>query len=173
MLLVIALAACAAPRVELRARVDADVSRARSVRVLPAEVVPLEEGDGALGSAAREALSGELRRLAEAGLSERGYRVAEDGGSDLQLAVSAKVDRVTRRTWSSDPDASALRDVELEEVVVVLRAFDGASPAEALRVEARRRLPDRALPFAPSLDELYRRTLGDAIDAFPAATGGV
>ncbi|HPG28541.1 MAG TPA: hypothetical protein PLW10_23115, partial [Myxococcota bacterium] len=106
-------------------------------------------------------------------LSERGYHVAEDGGSDLQLAVSAKVDRVTRRTWSSDPDASALRDVELEEVVVVLRAFDGASPAEALRVEARRRLPDRALPFAPSLDELYRRTLGDAIDAFPAATGGV
>ncbi|HPG28679.1 MAG TPA: hypothetical protein PLW10_23815, partial [Myxococcota bacterium] len=68
MLFLIALAACATPRVATQSRVDADVSRARSVRVLPAEVTPLESSQ-ARAKASPETLSGELRRLAEAGLS--------------------------------------------------------------------------------------------------------
>jgi len=161
--LVAILAGCFTPRIETRSRVKGEVSAARSVHLLPIERPGVPPDDWA---ATEKGMSGRVSEI----LTRKGYRVGPAEGSDLRISIAGRVERVTRRTWSSDPDASALENVEVSEAVLVVSAFDDRSNEAVWSVEARSLLPEIRPPFAPTHREIWLATLRDAAEAFPPST---
>ena len=154
-------AACVIPRIETRSSRQGDVRVIDAVHLLPVEFAPGALGDRTIGDAL-DANAAEM-------LERRSVRLVAAIEAAPRLAISARSERVSRRTWSSDPDASALREVEIEEAVVVLRLFDGGGTEPAWLAEARARLPEVDAVFGPTRRAVWLATLREAISALPDA----
>lgn len=152
---------CLSARIETRSHAQGDLGPVRSVHVL----TPRIQTSGTVPSEVPPADA--LRKQATAVLASKGYRSTDPDTSDARLALTLSTDRVTRRTWSSDPDASALRNVAVDEAVVVASLFVDASTEAVWTGEARARLPDRGCCFQPTLEEIWLATLREAIEALP------
>ncbi|MBW2499870.1 MAG: hypothetical protein JRF61_21510 [Deltaproteobacteria bacterium] len=160
------LLACVAPRIETRSRVEGRLESVHTVDVLLANV----SGEGLSNDELPP--SRELSEQAAVVLRSKGYRIAAREESDVRMAISARIDRVIRRTWSSDPDASALREIEIDEAVIVVAVFDDTSTKAVWSVEARSPLSRRQAFFFPTRDEIWVATLREAIEAFPISAPG-
>lgn len=155
-LALMATTACISNRITVAASDGDAVSRASALRV-------------ALHEDAATSVSPALRAQAEDALRAKGYSVAAVGSEDgdLVLEISARTEPVTRRTWSSDPDASALVLVERTDAVLSLRARNNED-AEVWSCDARAPLPESGRPFAPDMDELWTDLLERALAKLPA-----
>ena len=161
--------ACASPRVETRIRSDADLSSHETLIVLP---VVMHEADPSSASAAGSSeLIAELERQTRSLLEEKGYRLAEagseSGSADLLIQIQLSTERVTRRVWSSDPDANGYVTREIEEARLVLRALGPDATTELWRGEARSRLPQRAPLVGADAEQIWMNALAEVIDRFP------
>lgn len=120
--------------------------------------------------AAEEALAADarLRAQAETFLERRGGTTADSIRSAARLEIDRRVERVRKRSWSSDPDASGVRLVERDEAVVVLRLLRAESGAEAWRAEARTVVGNP--PNDSEIDsQTFPRLLEAALERLPAA----
>ena len=160
------LLGCAAARIETHSHAEGRIESVRTVYVLPVRFSRTEPGN----------LEGpadlDLHARAVGVLTTKGYSMVPAEESDIRMAIRARIDRVTRRTWSSDPDASALRDVAVNEAVIVVDVFDDTSTEAIWNAEARSRLPDRDSFLGPTRRDIWHATLRDAVQAFPAASAG-
>ena len=109
-----------------------------------------------------------LRSQAEAVLRAKGYSIADAVDGDLILEIAHRTEPVSRRTWSSDPDASALKIVHRTDAVLALRGRDRNDDREVFFCDARAPLPESGRPFAPSMDELWTELLEHALTKVPA-----
>jgi hypothetical protein len=77
------------------------------------------------------------------------------------------VQTTTRKTWSSDPDASAARLVKKSEAVVGIRAQSGSEGLELWRCEARSRLAESARAPGARATDVWSRILARALEPIP------
>lgn len=115
-----------------------------------------------------EATTASLLDRAEDALVRKGYAIEGPETSDLMLELSLRKERVSRKTYSSDPDASGVRMVERTEAILTLRAIDPRRGVEIWRCDARGRLPEPELAFVESESELWHTLLERALDEVPA-----
>ncbi len=109
-----------------------------------------------------------LRSQAEAILRAKGYSITDAVDGDLILEIAHRTEPVSRRTWSSDPDASALKIVHRTDAVLALRGRDRIEDREVWFCEARAPLPESGRAFAPSMHELWTELLERALAKVPA-----
>ena len=105
-----------------------------------------------------------LQARAESDLRAKGYSIATDDDVPI-LEIALHTEQVERRTWTSDPDASASKLVERTEAVVSLRARDGNG--ELWFCDAHAVLPKPGMPFAPKLDDVWAQLLERALAKVP------
>lgn len=162
------LAGCISPRVAVEASDPAPIARAATVHVALASADPAPDESGA-GSAApaAPAIAETLRADAERLLEQRGYAIGTAASSDLVLEIGARSERTARRTWSSDPDASASRIVRKPEAVVALRALEREGGREIWACDARARLPETAPVLGTSAEAVWQRVLAAALEDVP------
>ncbi len=163
------LAGCISPRVAVEASDAAPIARAGIIHValVSAETAPAEAaaepGSEPVAPAIAEALRADAERL----LEQRGYAIGTAASSDLVLEIAARSERTARRTWSSDPDASASRIVRKPEAVIALRARDRKSGRDVWACDARARLPESAPVLGPSAEAVWLRVLDAALEDVP------
>lgn len=118
--------------------------------------------------ATSEALATALLDRVEETLAAKGYEVEWLTESDLLLELSLRKERVSRKTYSSDPDASGARMVERTEAILTLRAVDHRRGVEIWRCDARGLLPEPDLAFVESETDLWNRLLERALAEVPS-----
>lgn len=172
-------AACISDRVTVDAS-DADVlTQAATLHVRLASVSATEMEGGtetvasadvltpAPGQAVDPAIESALLARTEEGLRAKGYAIGSAAESDLILELVPRHETVSRRTWSSDPDASGARIVQKSEAVLWLRARGPGESAELWIGEARARLPESELVFGTSAEEVWSQVLAKALERVP------
>lgn len=153
--LLVLLAGCSRPpSSDLLARpVDVVVTTAEDLRSISSITVvnatPNDRGDQAALVARAEDL---LRR--------RGFAISNGEPADATLELAHRVERVRKRSWSSDPDASGTRLVERHESVLALRIVRREDGVERWRSEAR-----TLLDVAPSDADAVARSFPRLLDA--------
>lgn len=177
------VAACISNRVTVDAS-DSDVlAQAVTLHVALAREPAAEAGSGTDGNAAAAALppapppargpaidpviESALLAHAENTLRAKGYAIGSAAESDLILELTPRQESVSRRTWSSDPDASGARIVQKSEAVLSLRARPDGESAEIWAGEARARLPESELVFGTSTEEVWIQVLAKALERVP------
>lgn len=101
-----------------------------------------------------------LRAGAEDLLRRRGFTISSGEPADATLELAHRVERVRKRSWSSDPDASGARLVERHEAVLALRLVRRVDGIEQWRSEAR-----TLLDVAPSDADAVARSFPRLLDA--------
>lgn len=159
------LAGCISPRVAVEASDAAPIARAETIHVVMAgqETAAAQAGNEPIAPAVAEALRADAERL----LERRGYAIGSAASSDLLLEITARSERSARRTWSSDPDASASRVVRKPEAVISLRARDRDTGGEVWTCDARARLPESTPGIGTSAEAIWRRILAAAFADVP------
>ncbi len=165
----LALSACVSPPITVDASDAAPIARSATIHVALAAAA--DAGASPPGSAIDPGLGAELedalKARAERALEARGYATGSASESDLVLELAPRAERTTRRTWSSDPDASALRTVAQAEAVLALRAHDPQAGHELWRGEARTKLADAARAPGPRATALWSQLLDRALERVP------
>lgn len=149
-------------------RITVDASDGDLVARASALHVTLGEDATAAAASPTPSLATGLRTRAENALRAKGYSVAAPADSDLILEITHRTEPVTRRTWSSDPDASSPKLVERTDAVLALRARGRSDDAEIWFCDARAPLPEYERAFAPNMDELWTELLEHALAKVPA-----
>ena len=158
--------ACLSHRIKVRASNDEAFVRARTLFVIARP--PSDPGGGA-----PEALDPiALRDRVEDELRAKGYATASEAEAELVLEAAPAIESVSRRTWTSDTDATAPRLVTATDLVFVLRAVDRDGDLTLWSCEARLPLPVNELPgAAPDFDALWRDLVERALAKIPARRG--
>lgn len=162
-----ATSACVTSRITVEASGDESLAAAKTVLValLPTDT----QARARAGQEPSAETANALRARIEEALLARGYAAAADDAGDLVLEIAPRVEHVSRRTWSSDPDASAPRLVSGTDLVLALRGRD-REDFTLWSCEARAPLPesrrDEAEPGAN--DALWRELALRAIEKIPA-----
>ncbi len=149
-------------------RITVDASDGEVVARASALHVTLREDATEAAQSPTPSVASALRSRAEEALREKGYSITAAADADLILEITHRTEPVTRRTWSSDPDASAPRLVERTDAVLALRARGRSDDAEVWFCDARAPLPESGRAFAPSMDELWAELLEHALAKVPA-----
>lgn len=169
-----AFGGCISPRVAVEASDAAPIARAATIHVAlanadfteaeaEAEAAEAERGAQPVAPAVAEALRAEAERQ----LETRGYAIGSAATSDLVIEIAARSEYTARRTWSSDPDASASRIVRKPEAVIALRAIEREGGREIWAGDARARLPESALTLRSSAEAVWQRVLAAALEGVP------
>lgn len=118
--------------------------------------------------AADEATTTRLLDRLEDALASKGYALEPPAESELSLELALRKERVSRKTYSSDPDASGARMVERTEAILTLRAVDHRRGVEIWRCDARGRLPEPELAFVESEQTVWTTLLERALEEVPS-----
>ncbi|MEZ4331593.1 MAG: hypothetical protein R3F35_07550 [Myxococcota bacterium] len=127
--------------------------------------------EGTMKSADEATTTRLLDRLEDA-LASKGYSLEPPAQSELALELGLHKERVSRKTYSSDPDASGVRMVERTEAILTLRAVDHRRGIEIWRCDARGRLPEPELAFVESEQTVWNALLERALEAIPSRRRG-
>jgi len=100
-------------------------------------------------------------------LARRGYLFAAPAQADLRVELYLRRGVMARRTWSSDPDASAAVYRDFPAAVLEVQVLDPRDSSELWRGEGRARLPERRNFFDPDPETIWLDTLGQVLDALP------
>lgn len=163
------LVGCASGPVTIDAGDAAPLSRSATIHVALAPRPESEQptADGAIEAALDPELASALRAQTERALEARGYAIGSATDSDLVVELAPREQRTARRTWSSDPDASAARLVQRSEAVLGIRALSRSEGVEIWRCEARAKLPESARSPGARATELWSRVLSRALEPVP------
>ena len=123
--------------------------------------------EGTMKSADEATTTRLLDRLEDA-LASKGYSLEPPAQSELSLELGLHKERVSRKTYSSDPDASGVRMVDRTEAILTLRAVDHRRGVEIWRCDARGRLPEPELAFVESEQTVWTTLLERALEEVPS-----
>lgn len=160
---------CVSSPVTVDASDAASLARSTTIHVAlaprPESAAP--NPDGTVEAAVAPALESALLAQAEQALEARGYAIGSAADSDLVLELAPREQTTVRRTWSSDPDATASQRVKKTEAVVEIRARSASEGLELWRCEARSRLPGSARSPGARATEVWSRILSRALEPIP------
>lgn len=155
-------AACISPEVTTEASATRDVRDFETFAWLPIGIV-----SGAIEP--NGALAEELSRRGRAGVADRGYEPVSDeaGPAEMTMQLSVRIERVSKRTISPDPDTNHPVNRTFEEAVLELVSIDRASGDVLWRGEARGLLPQREGVIGRNPETVWKATLDALLESLP------
>lgn len=163
------LAACVTSPVSVDAGDATSLSRSATIHVAlaPRPEAAAATTEGEIDRALDAAQESALRENAERALEAKGFAIGPASDSDLVFELAPRHRQTARRTWSSDPDASAVQVVKKSEAVLGIRARTQSEGVEVWRCDARARLPESNRGLGESADEVWARVLSRALAPIP------